>query len=175
MKSRMLLVLAGLLMISMLAISPAYAQGVIYEANGTLDEYIEGTTAEVYRGRWRIRIEGNDVTFRGWYLELNLDEEIPDTLDWFRLRLIPTSEPTIDGGVCTVEGDLVFRKLGWDNEEFGPNLPNYQDLPGPWYTAKFAFEVTITINTDRILNDFHLEPPANALGIEGSTIEISYL
>jgi len=173
-KSRMLLVLAGLLMISMLAISPAYAQGVIYEANGTLDEYIEGTTAEVYRGRWRIRIEGNDVTFRGWYLELNLDEEIPDTLDWFRLRLIPTSEPTIDGGVCTVEGDLVFRKLGWDNP-MGPTLPNYRDLPGPLYTARFTLDVSITIDPDTIVIDFLGMPPdARAFGIVGSTLEISY-
>lgn len=115
------------------------------------------------------------MTFRGWYLELNKEEEILGTLDWCRLTLTNATILDNDYRECTVEGALVFRKLGWDNEEFGPNLPNYQDLPGPWYTAKFAFEVTITINTDRILNDFHLEPPANALGIEGSTIEISYL
>jgi hypothetical protein len=169
MKSRILLVLAGFLIVSMLAISPASAHEVVYTANGKLDEYVVVMAAEVYRGHWRIRIEDDKVIFRGWYLELNVDEEIPGTLDFFRLDLIDASEPIIDDGECIVEGTLVFRKIGWDNP-FGPTMPGYKDLPGARYTAKFTFCAIITINPDGILIEF----PAPEQGIAGSTSCIQY-
>ncbi len=61
------------------------------------------------------------MTFRGLYLEINKEEEILGTLDWFRLTL--TNATILDNGESALwRVVLVFRKLCWSKEEFGPNL-----------------------------------------------------
>jgi len=146
---------------------PVSAQEVNYKTSGLLNEYLTPNTAEVFWGSWEIRIENNDVSFRGRYLELNVEEEIPGTIDLFRLRLIDALVPVINDGVCMVEGNLVFRKIGWDNP-LGPTLPGYKDLPGPLYRARFTIYVRITIDSYGILIEF--DSPGIAGGIRGTTL-----
>ncbi|MFQ6080938.1 MAG: hypothetical protein ACE5OW_04655 [Candidatus Bathyarchaeia archaeon] len=143
MKSKILLALAGLLIVSTLFISPVSAQSpVIYRANGTLDEYNPGVTAEIFVGSWRIKIKDNKVNFKARYLELNVVEQIPGTKDKFRLVLTDVTTISISGSQCEIEGTLVFYKRGFDpvTGEFG------------FYT--FSFTTKITIDPSEIQIDF---------------------
>jgi hypothetical protein len=55
----------------MLALStmPAQAKGLLYRANGTLDTYNVGATAELVVGSWNIEISEDLVDFRARWLE----------------------------------------------------------------------------------------------------------
>jgi len=171
MKSKMLLALACLLMVATLVISPASAKKATYKAVGTLEEYVNPTTAVVYCGIWGIRIESGEVEFKAAYLELNLAEEIPGTLDTFILVLTEVTDLSVVDGVCEINGTVHWFKIGWDHPDASGG-PNYVDLPGPHYTWSWDWPVSITIDPNGILILFGA--PTNELGIVGSTLAIRY-
>lgn len=133
MKSKMLLALAGLLIVSMVVISPVSAKKVIYRASGTLDEYNPASTNPtvlwdwIVVGTWSIKInKDGGVHFRAWYLEVNGPDneiDIPGTLDLFIIVLKEvTSGPIISGDNCEFVGNLVFYKFGHDLATGKPKL-----------------------------------------------------
>jgi len=133
MKSKMLLALAGLLIVSMVVVSPVSAEKVIYRASGTLDEYNPLSTNPrvlwdwIVVGGWRIKIdEDGEVDFRACYLEKNGPDneiDIPGTLDLFIIVLKEvTSGPIISGDNCEFVGDFVFYKFGHDLATGKPKL-----------------------------------------------------
>ncbi len=166
MKSKMLLGLAGLLIVSMLAISLVSGESVIYRANGTLDTYNPDYPgygdAMVVVGSWAIKIEDGAVDFKARYLEENILEEIPGTIDKFMLVLTSVDSVTIDGSNCEILGTIVWYKIGWDHET---GKPKFQ-----W--PYFDTYSKITINTSGIWIDIWFSD--GIWEIEGSTLSIHY-
>jgi len=162
MKSKMLLALASLLIVSMVVTSPVSAQGVTYQAFGTLDEYNpdipELNRARLVGGIWRINIKDDAVNFRSFHVELNVEEQIPGTYDVFRLVLTEVTDVTIDDSHCEIEGTLVLYKIGFEP-----------------YTGEFGFwtieldGATITIDPSGI---WIYWPPWEPWAIGGSTLFI---
>jgi len=172
MKSKMLLALACLLMVSVLVISPASAEKVIYRANGTLDEYNPASTNPnvlwdwIVVGSWSIKIdEDGEVDFRARYLEENGPDneiDIPGTLDKFIIALEEvTSGPIIIGDNCEFVGNLVFYKYGWDLATGKPKL----------YTLYFPDAMVVT--TDSVIR-IYLPTVQAVWTIRGSTLSIHY-
>jgi hypothetical protein len=166
MKSKLLLALTGLLIVSMLVISPTSARKADYKAVGTLDSYLDPLPAEVFKGVWKIRIENGEVEFKARYLEKNIGEEIPGTLDRFTF-VITVSDFSIVDGVCEINGNSVWHKIGWDNP-IAHDGPNYVDLPGSHYMWSWEWPMSITIDGDGI----EILIPEG--GIVGSTLSIHY-
>lgn len=78
MKRRMIYALTFALFASMLIIPVSAKNGVDYLANGKLVEYGVpggGGDAEVVNGRWSVKVKGDDVDFKAFYRERNLDAE----------------------------------------------------------------------------------------------------
>ncbi|MFX1513317.1 MAG: hypothetical protein ACFFCQ_12085 [Promethearchaeota archaeon] len=123
MKSKIFLVLSGLLIVSIPVISPVSAQSIIFRANGTLDEY-NPTLPPVFLidtiilGSWSIKINENyNVNFKAQFLEENGLEnpgDMPGTLDKFRINLIDGIVINIDDSTSEVKGTLIFDKSSWD-------------------------------------------------------------
>lgn len=117
MKKQIHLTLAGLIIVSTLFIPQASAKDIIYQANGTLDAYIQPgyEDALIIAGNWRVVVNENyEVNFIARYLELNVNEEINGTIDRFTLNFDPDSPVEIEGSMCIIRGSLLFEKLGWD-------------------------------------------------------------
>ncbi|NIT56322.1 MAG: hypothetical protein GWN00_08835 [Aliifodinibius sp.] len=165
MKSKMLLALAGLLMVSVLFISPICAQSVTYRANGTLDGYNPVVwfhdNCEIVVGGWTIKIYDDSVDFKAWYLEENILEEIPGTLDKFRLSLTDGTVVGSTDGTVVVQGTIDVHKIGWDPATGKPKITT-----STWAPA------TITIDTSGIEIDIPSDPDTWEIG--GITLSIRY-
>jgi hypothetical protein len=122
----MLVMLAGLVIVSMLVVPTASARyilpdDVVYRAWGTLDEYNPdygwSGNCRIIGGvrRLRISVDGA-VAFTYCYLEENIQEEIPGTIDtWIIiLKEVITPPLTIIEDECEFVGLVVVYKFGWD-------------------------------------------------------------
>jgi len=172
MKSKMLLALAGLLIVSMLFISPVSAQKVVYRANGKLEQYA-GTdlSAEVANGRWNVKIKEGDGPkvefFEAFYRELNIDEEAErspaGTIDTFKLTLTYYESVEIDDDECIISGATIHVEKKWWNLETGK----------PEHIKDFATwtDVEITIDSSEILIDL---PWTTDWDLSGPTLSVHY-
>jgi len=172
MKRKMLLVLAGLLIVSMLVISPVLAEDdVIYRANGKLEQYADAWSSEIVNGRWNVEINETDfdltVKFFAFYRELNIDEAIENspagTIDTFKLTLVNYDSVEIIDDACTISGATIhFGKKWWNLATGKPERVGWE-----------FFDREITIDESGILID--LEPTLGQnFDISGPTLSIHY-
>ncbi len=175
MKSKMLLALAGLLIGSILFITPASAQPhVIYLANGTLVEYEDAWTAEIVRGWWNVEFIGDKVEFSAFYRELNNDEwenSPVGTIDTFELTLIDYISVEIIDDECTISGATLHVTKIWWNLATGKPEP----VKAYWFPDMVR---TVTIDESSIEIDLEPADPADwqwqDFDIIGSTLSIHY-
>jgi hypothetical protein len=157
-------------MLSILAI-PAHAESVDYKANGKLVtyDYDPWATAEVVNGRWSIIVKGDEVEFKAFYRERNLDEEEQSpvgSIDHFWISLVELETITIDydTGECEITGDFYVKKKWWI-------LPDNPDHPYPpqvvWLDPQWTGYGTVTIDETGIVNWFWGE-------LQGPTLAIQY-
>lgn len=77
MKSKSILGLVLLLTIAGLSIVLISAKKPItYKAMGTVDSYVDASSAEIIPGHWSVTIEDDELVYRATYCELNLDDII---------------------------------------------------------------------------------------------------
>ena len=67
----LLLTMAGVSTMLILAKKP-----ITYKAMGTIDSYIDASSAEIIPGHWSVKIEDGELVYRAMYCELNLDEAV---------------------------------------------------------------------------------------------------
>lgn len=164
MQWKAIFVLSALLLVSFVITMPVSTQRVIYRATGTLDTYPDYTDARIIQGNWVVTIlDNNDVHFQAHYLEENIIEENPGTIDQFTLLFLEVSPANIIDSECTFTGILVWYKIGWDSEvytEFPPGKIYFSD--------RLQIFVRITINPSEFILAFESGPNI----IVGSTLSL---
>ncbi|MEM2094743.1 MAG: hypothetical protein QXI32_05550 [Candidatus Bathyarchaeia archaeon] len=148
MKKICLVAVVSLLALSMLStVSVSGANGgFFYRASGKIEAYDKQdyTCAIIVCGTWNVRIGADDdgyyvALFNAHYQELNVNEEIPGTKDYFELYLTEITSVSIDREICTIKAHLCHNKKGWD-----PTTGK------PLFTSDDRGEVTITISSSGI-------------------------
>lgn len=172
MTDRSFLALVVLLVVFVQAVLPLSAQvdSFLFRARGTLDEYNPlldlsgrgaGSSIIFGVGNWAIEItEEHVVDFRGAYLEKNIFEEIPGTIDRFELTLTDVTGVRVNGDRVEVSGRLVFEKRGWNV------------LTGRPKFTTFHYPARLVIDSSRIL--IFLGPWEPDWVIRGSILSIFY-
>lgn len=95
----------------------------VLKALGTIDGYVEASSAEIICGHWRIQVKGDELVYKATYKERNLDEEIEQSpessIDIFTHTMTIDSYE-FDGSVLTFEGWMQVKKvwttLDWTKE-----------------------------------------------------------
>jgi hypothetical protein len=136
--------------LSTLTLQPISAETTIFRASGTLDEYIAlgYDSARIVGGSWSVTINlDGELTFYAHWVEENIIEEIPGTIDTFRLYYDEAPEFDFDGSTCTIPMRLIVSvKMGWDNPVGG-----FGDPPGPRHFSQSYWPVEISIDSDNII------------------------
>lgn len=152
MKKKSILILSTLLIASILAIIPTSAK-VEFKANGKITHYLpEVTSSAVVHGRWDVKIKDGEVEFKGYYTELNIEEEVeqspPGTVDHFRLRFTDQYMYSIDDGVVTIWGTIHYDKKYWAVEGNTWDIDPPGKAPVDWVEDFIVAWVKIEINSN---------------------------
>ena len=139
-------------MLSFIAV-PVYAKRFDYMAYGKLVDYgVESDAHEVINGHWYIRVNGDNVRFRAYYRERNLDATVENSpvgsIDHFWISLVELDNIDIDydTGECTLSGIFKSRKL-W------AILPSHEAWPRRYVFLNPQWEGygTVTIDENGIV------------------------
>lgn len=160
----------GAFLVVALLLAPISAgdDGELIEADGSLDAYnpdidfdVGASSAFILDGNWEARIDVDSaVEFRASYLELNVLEELPGTVDRFALTLTDLTEVSIGASHLAIAGTLVFDKAGTDTTTGEPFL------------TTFGFAARILIDSSEIL--IFLGPFEPDFVIRGSVDELEF-
>jgi len=122
------------------------ASAFVYRANGKIvgynPDYDWAFTSRQFGGSWVLRIDSSVVHFRAHWLEMNIQEEIPGTIDEFTLVFTSVSSVEVDGSICIITGSMTLCKKGWNTQT------------GKREFSTSAFQSTVTVNTQLILINF---------------------
>ena len=153
-----------LTIIALTLVLPVYAGRADYRARGKLVAYDPPQpTSEVVNGNWNVVVNGDDVDFRAFYRERNLDAGFPEyspvgSIDHFWITLTEGTA-IIDEDECVITGTFYVRKL-WRT------LPDEPlGYPIVWKDPLYVTVGTVNIDSDGIQFDFQWN-------LEGTTLSI---
>ncbi len=111
----LLLTMAGVSTMLILANKP-----ITYKAMGTIDSYVDASSAEIIPGHWSVKIEDDELVYRATYCELNLDEAVEGSpfgsVDIFTHTFTTddfefTQDANSRNHVLTFSGNIEVRKV----------------------------------------------------------------
>jgi hypothetical protein len=148
-------------------------KGVVYRANGMLEEYLPASAhAEVVKGYWNIEVKGAgggyDVNFKAHYFEENLGgegahvyDQAVGKIDHFPIEVTEANVVVLEDDVCVVDVHFWINHVKhWDPETMKP----WFDPPGLWDWGY----ATISIDSSGIII------VRSGLGFTGTTTSIHH-
>lgn len=165
---------------SLFTVVPVAAKGKLeYKANGKITHYLpEVTSSMVLRGRWDLKIMNGVVDFKGYYHELNVEEDIEQspagTVDHFKLSFTDLYRYMIyDDGSVEVWGTIHYDKKYWyiEGNTWGVDPPGNapQDCVEDFIVA--WVKIRVDPNTGEFKMDIYpMENPPNGWNLFGTVL-----
>jgi len=166
--NRKVILLILLMLTTTCTVIPGAAKKPIeYKANGTIDSYAEVGAAEVVHGTWFACVKGDEVEFRYFYHELNIDPEVENspagTVDHFKIYLTELYSVDVDpdAGECVIVGHLTWDKKWWNIDTGKPE----------WLKPYIDMDVRVVITAEGIEIDSWNDGSVNVVG---TTLNVHY-
>jgi hypothetical protein len=166
MKTRRLVVYACILLLLIQVVPASAKPKTRYEASGTIDSYVDVQSSMVLSGSWSVKVDEDNLKFKGSYLEENIDPDIEQSpagsIDSFTYSFTADGYG-IEDDVLTFWGTLHVKKV-WVQLDWKTSI------------RKWSLYTTITVTPDSIYidgNPMVLEPEGQNWDRIGSTTEFS--
>jgi len=178
MRRKTILVLSCLLIASILPVMTVSGKGNLeFKANGKIDHYPnsqDDPASVIVGGRWDMKVQDGKACFKGYYRELNIDEDVelsPEgSIDHFKLWLM-SDDYWFEGDDLVIHGVMYVDKKMWFLDEYEPgDLPDWFDpdwipdhAPVNWIPDFMVRNAEIRISPDVMTYDYELDG-VNAYG-----------